>query len=612
MSILVYMVIISSIAIAENQNQFVYNGFHGSNLHLNGIAKIHPNGLLELTNTSYQQIGRAFFPFPIKFNTSSFSTTFVFAIVPKLPKLGGHGITFTISPSIEFFNRALANQYLGLFNITSNGHPTNRVFAIELDTMKNPEFEDIDDNHVGIDINSLQSYVSAPASYYSDKEKENKALRLLSGKPVQLWIDYDERDMLLNVTMAPFGTQKPWLPLLSTNLNLSMSGSMHVGFSASTGSVPSDQYILGWSFNKSGQSQSLDYAKLPPPPPPRSRPRAKPDFRVAVPSVISCLLVITFIGTAYKMWIRRYEEIREDWEHEYGPHRFSYKDLYNATKGFKGRELLGIGGFGEVYKGVLPSSNEQVAIKRVSHSSKLGMKEFIAEIATMGRLRHRNLVQLLGYCRRKGELLLVYDFMANVKILKGVASSLVYLHEDWEQVVIHRDIKASNVLLDAQLNGRLGDFRLAKFYDHGSNPRTTRLVGTIGYIAPELARTGKPTTGSDVFAFGNLMLEIACGRKPFEPEKSPEEVILYDWVLENWKIGLILRTSDPRLEGNYVVEEMELILNLGLLCANPTQEIRPSMRKVMQYLDGNASLSNIFFDAATNSLITAHNQEFQA
>ncbi|KAK8319747.1 hypothetical protein V6Z11_A13G263300 [Gossypium hirsutum] len=437
--------------------------------------------------------------------------------------------------------------------------------------------------------------------------------------------------MLLNVTMAPLGTQKPWLPLLSTNLNLSMSGSMHVGFSASTGSVASDQYILGWSFNKSGQSQSFDYAKLPPPPPPplRSRPLVKPDFRVVVPSVISCLLVITFIGTAYKMWIKRYEEIREDWEHEYGPHRFSYKDLYKATKGFKERELLGIGGFGEVYKGVLPSSNEQVAIKRVSHSSKQGMKEFVAEIATMGRLRHRNLVQLFGYCRRKGELLLVYDFMANgsldtflftnekmnlnwsqrVKILKGVASSLVYLHEDWEQVVIHRDIKASNVLLDAQLNGRLGDFGLAKFYDHGSNPRTTRLVSTIGYIAPELARTGKPTTGSDVFAFGNLMLEITCGRRPFEPERSPEEVILYDWVLEYWKIGLILQTSDPRLEGNYVVEEMELILNLGLLCANPAQEIRPSMRKVMQYLDCNASLSNNFFDAATNSLITSHNQK---
>ncbi|PPS06447.1 hypothetical protein GOBAR_AA14234 [Gossypium barbadense] len=631
MSILVYMVIISSIAIAKNQNQFVYNGFHGSNLYLNGIAKIHPNGLLELTNTSYQQIGRAFFPFPIKFNTSSFSTTFVFAIVPKLPELGGHGITFTISPSIEFFNRAVANQYLGLFNITSNGHPTNRIFAIELDTIKNPEFGDIDDNHVGIDINSLQSYVSAPASYYSEKEKENKTLRLISGKPIQLWIDYDERDMLLNVTMAPLGTQKPWLPLLSTNLNLSMSGSMHVGFSASTGSVASDQYILGWSFNKSGQSQSFDYAKLPPPPPPplRSRPLVKPDFRVAVPSVISCLLVITFIGTAYKMWIKRYEEIREDWEHEYGPHRFSYKDLYKATKGFKERELLGIGGFGEVYKGVLPSSNEQVAIKRVSHSSKQGMKEFVAEIATMGRLRHRNLVQLFGYCRRKGELLLVYDFMANgsldtflftnekmnlnwsqrVKILKGVASSLVYLHEDWEQVVIHRDIKASNVLLHAQLNGRLGDFGLAKFYDHGSNPRTTRLVGTIGYIAPELARTEKPTTGSDVFAFGNLMLEITCGRRPFEPERSPEEVILYNWVLEYWKIGLILQTSDPRLEGNYVVEEMELILNLGLLCANPAQEIRPSMRKVMQYLDCNASLSNNFFDAATNSLITSHNQK---
>ncbi|KAE8727688.1 L-type lectin-domain containing receptor kinase IV.1 [Hibiscus syriacus] len=457
--------------------------------------------MVTLTNTSYQQIGRAFFPIPINFNTSSpsndtgsftFSTSFVFSIVPEFPDLGGHGITFIITPSMEL-KGDIASQYLGLFNITSNGLSSNHVFAVKLDTIKSPEFNDIDGNHVGIDVNSLKSYASASASYYSDRERDNKTLKLISGKVIQLWIDYDQKEMLLNVTAAPLRTPKPWLPLLSARLDLSTTllEPMYVGFSASTGSMSSDQYILGWSFN------------------------------------------IT-------------------------------------TKGFKGKELLGIGSFGEVYKGILPSSNEEVAVKRVFHSSKQGMKEFIAEIASMGSLRHRNLVQLLGYCRRQGELLLVYDFIANgsldkflfinekrsldwsqrIQILKGVASALVYLHEEWDQVVIHRDIKASNVLLDAQLNGRLRDFGLAKFYDHGSNPQTTR------------------------------------HRRPFEPGRPSEEIILVDWVLEFWKTGMILQMSDPRLEGEYVVEEMELILKLGLLWANPAPETRPSMRKVVQYLDG--------------------------
>ncbi|XWS71655.1 hypothetical protein CRYUN_Cryun03dG0156900 [Craigia yunnanensis] len=634
--ILVALATVCSIALAEKQNQFIYNGFHGANLHLNGIAKIHPNGLLELTNTSHQQIGRAFFPLPIKFNTSSsnssdslsFSTSFVFAMVPEFPNLGGHGLAFTISPSMEFVG-AVASQYFGLFNTTSNSLLTNHVFAIEVDTIKSPEFEDIDPNHVGIDVNNLRSNASAPASYYSDKEGENKTLELISGKPIQLWIDYDEREMLLQVTLAPLRTRKPRLPLLSARLDICevFLESMYVGFSASTGAMASNQYILGWSFNKSGQAQSIDYSKLPFPRPSRQS-GVKLDFRIIVPSVIMSLMVIIFIGAAYKTWRKKYEEIREDWEQEYGPQRFSYRDLYKATKGFKERELLGVGGFGGVYKGVLPSSNEQIAVKRVSHNSRQGMKEFVAEIASMGRLRHRNLVQLLGYCRRKGELLLVYDFMPNgsldkflfgdeklnlnwaprVKILKGVASALHYLHEEWDQVVIHRDIKASNILLDEHLNGRLGDFGLAKLYDHGANPQSTCVVGTVGYIAPELARTGKSTTSSDVFAFGNLMLEIACGRRPLEPERPPEEIILVDWVHEYWKTGMILQTSDPRLEGNYVVTEMELILKLGLLCAHPTPATRPSMRKVVQYLDGNATLPEMLLDGASNSLITDPHQ----
>ncbi|GJN24442.1 hypothetical protein PR202_gb12180 [Eleusine coracana subsp. coracana] len=234
----------------------------------------------------------------------------------------------------------------------------------------------------------------------------------------------------------------------------------------------------------------------------------------------------------------RYREIREDWELEFGPHRFSYKDLFHATDGFKDKLLLGAGGFGKVYKGVLPSSKLEVAVKVMSHDSKQGMKEFVAEVVSMGRLRHRNLVQLLGYCRRKGELLLVYEYMSNgsldkhlydlekpslnwahrFEIIKCVASGLLYLHEEWEQVVIHRDVKASNVLLDEEMNGQLGDFGLARLHDHGVEAHTTCVAGTRGYISPELARLGKATKATDVFAFGftgaNLILDGVASITP--------------------------------------------------------------------------------------------------
>jgi serine/threonine protein kinase len=155
--------------------------------------------------------------------------------------------------------------------------------------------------------------------------------------------------------------------------------------------------------------------------------------------------------------------------------------LFHATGGFKNKHLLGEGGFGKVYKGVLPLSNVEVAVKRMSHESRQGMKEFVTEVVSIGRLRHCNLVQLLGYCRRKGELFLVYNYMPNgsldkylhceehktflnwaqrFRVIKGIATGLLYLHEKWEKIVIHRDIKASNVLLDDEMNGRLGDFGL--------------------------------------------------------------------------------------------------------------------------------------------------------
>ncbi|KAB5540847.1 hypothetical protein DKX38_013821 [Salix brachista] len=163
------------------------------------------------------------------------------------------------------------------------------------------------------------------------------------------------------------------------------------------------------------------------------------------------------------------------------------------------------------------------------------------------------------------------NWVRRYQILRGVASALVYLHEEWQQVVLHRDVKASNVLLDANLNRLLGDFGLSMFHDHGLTPEATNVVGTVGYLAPE----------------------VACGRKPVESEKPPEEVVLVDWVFECWKRGTVLGTVDPRLEGNSAEEEMKLVLKLGLLCTHRTPSARPSMRQAVQYLDGNGTLPDL-------------------
>ncbi|KAL2526487.1 L-type lectin-domain containing receptor kinase S.4 [Abeliophyllum distichum] len=306
-------------------------------------------------------------------------------------------------------------------------------------------------------------------------------------------------------------------------------------------------------------------------------------------------------------------DVTEAWELDIVPHRFSYEELKKATSGFRDKELLGFGGFGRVYKGTLPNSNTQVAVKRIYHDSKQGLREFVSEIESIGRLRHRNLVQLLGWCRRRGDLLLVYDFMPNgsldkflfdepkmiltwvqrFKIIKGVASGLLYLHEEWEQIVIHRDIKAGNVLLDSELNGRLGDFGLAKLYEHGANPSTTKVVGTLGYLAPELTKTGRPTTRTDVYAFGALLLEVVCGRRPIEAKALPEELILVDWVWDKWKQGAILEVVDPRLRGDYDESEVIVVVKLGLMCSNNDPSKRPTMSQAVRYLDGEVEMPGL-------------------
>lgn len=603
-------------------NEFVYNGFKTPNnngndnnsISLNGVAEIQHNGLLKLTNDTTRIIGHAFYPNPIQFINStdgkafSFSTAFAFAIVPEYAKLGGHGLAFTISPSKDL-QGALPSQYLGILNSNNTGNSSNHIFAVEFDTVQDFEFKDINDNHVGIDINGLVSNASVNASYFTEADSTPRILNLKSGKTIQAWIDYDSTTNQLNVTLSLSST-KPSSSILSFDVDLSpiLQDTMYVGFSASTGLLASYHYIQGWSFKiRGGQASSLDLSSLPSLP---GKKQSQTGLVIGL-SVTVTLIVVLSIGAAFYL-IRKIKnaDVVEDWELDIGPHRFSYKELKHATRGFRDKELLGFGGFGRVYKGTLPKSNTQVAVKRISHESKQGFREFASEIASMGRLRHRNLVQLIGWCRRRTDLLLVYDFMPNgsldkyifdepkvnlsweqrFKIIKGVASGLLYLHEEWEQTVIHRDVKAGNVLLDSDLNGRLGDFGLAKLYEHGSNPSTTRVVGTLGYLAPELTRTGKPTASSDVFAFGALLLEIVCGRRPIEPKAMPEELVLVEWVWEKWKQGAILEVVDKRLGGECDEIEVVVVVKLGLMCSSSVPGRRPSMRQVVRYLEGEAGL----------------------
>ncbi|GLT36120.1 hypothetical protein SLA2020_105220 [Shorea laevis] len=617
---------------------FTYNGFRSANLSLDGQAEVTSNGLLRLTNETERRQGHAFYPFPVKLKNStngtafSFTTSFVFAIQPQYPTLGVHGIAFVISPT-RGRPGALVSQYFGLFNEDNNGKDTNHVVAVELDTFKNVEFEDIDDNHVGIDVNGLKSEVSHGAGYFVDGTAQFTNLTLISGRPMQVWVEYNSLDQRMNVTLAPINVPKPKVPLLSLSKDLSpiVNDTVYFGFSSSTGTILSTHYVLGWSFMINGQAEELVFSQLPKLP--HRGPRQTTKFlTIGLPLISLTLVFATGSGVVYFIKRKRkFADVVEDWELEYGPQRFKYKDLYVATNGFKDKELLGSGGFGRVYRGTLPTSKLEIAVKRVSHESRQGMKEFVAEIVSIGCLRHRNLVQLLGYCRRKEELLLVYDYMPNgsldkylhgqpkvtlnwtqrFKVIRGVASGLLYLHEEWEQVVIHRDVKASNVLLDSELNGRIGDFGLARLYDHGTDPQTTHVVGTVGYLAPEHTRTGKATTSTDVFAFGAFLLEVACGRRPIEPRAETENLILVDLVFSFWQRGEILEVKDPKLGTDFVAKEVELVLKLGLLCSHSNPTARPSMRQVVQYLEGDIPLLDLSALGLTaNGLTFAHGGGF--
>ncbi|CAM8888927.1 unnamed protein product [Rhodiola kirilowii] len=633
MFILIFFLTITPTIHSQNTTvtDFIYKGFNDTTnlpLRLFETSDVVPaNGLLMLTNMANNVIGRAFYPQPIQMFSNndvskpfSFSTYFVFSIVPPANGVkGGYGIAFVISPSMDFPG-AKDEHYLGIFSSSNTSEMSGQpnVLAVEFDTVNgHNENPDSSGNHVGINLNNITSLTNKAAVYFVDEAREED-FQMEEEPEVQAWIEYDGVAEILNVTIAKMNTSKPSKSLLSHSIKSSyFQKFMYMGFSASTGRKTSSHYILGWSFRINGKAQEIDTSQLPDAPP-RDGSNSSSSYTPSTFALIGSLsaLVIGLCIWFIIVWRKRklVDEVVEDWELDC-PHRFSYKDLHKATKGFKESEMIGAGGFGSVYKGVMPVTGALVAVKKIASNSIQGMREFVAEIESLGRLRHKHLVNLQGWCKRKNELLIVYDYIPNgsldsllynhrstlilpwetrFRILKGVAAGLLYLHEEWEKVVIHRDVKSNNVLIDADMNPRLGDFGLARLHDHDKISYTTNFVGTIGYIAPETARNGKASASADVFSYGVLMLEVVCGRRPLDPD-VPDSLMLVEWVIQCQQMGRILDAVDQRLSFSdiHVVEEIEFVLKLGLICSHQRAEARPSMRQVVKYLNGDEELPNV-------------------
>ncbi|CAI9758887.1 unnamed protein product [Fraxinus pennsylvanica] len=258
-------------------------------------------------------------------------------------------------------------------------------------------------NHIGINVNGMNSIATESASYYEGWTQKKEEIDLEGDQPIQAWIDYD--GLAVNVTVAPLSISKPIKPLLSQSMDLSlvMKVHMYAGFSAATGEKTSSHYILGWSFKLNGTADPLDVSQFSAIPAEKSS-SSQNKLQIALISTFSValfLLVLALISIFAYRKVMKFEAL-EDWELDC-PHRFRYKDLYVATKRFKESEIIGVGGFGTVYKGVLRATGAEVAVKKITSNDTLkGTREFAAEIESLGRLRHKNLVNLQGHCFELG------------------------------------------------------------------------------------------------------------------------------------------------------------------------------------------------------------------
>ncbi|XP_008782087.1 PTI1-like tyrosine-protein kinase At3g15890 [Phoenix dactylifera] len=289
---------------------------------------------------------------------------------------------------------------------------------------------------------------------------------------------------------------------------------------------------------------------------------------------------------------------------------FTYKELYAATNGFSEDNMLGEGGFGSVYWGKT-TDGLQIAVKKLKAMNSKAEMEFAVEVEVLARVRHKNLLGLRGYCAGAEHRLIVYDYMPNLSLLShlhgefrgeaqldwkrrmniilGSAEGLVYLHHEVKPHIIHRDIKASNVLLDSEFEPLVADFGFAKLIPDGVSHMTTRVKGTLGYLAPEYAMWGKVSESCDVYSFGILLLELVSGRKPIEKLPGGLRRTITEWADPLISKARFRDLVDPRLRGDFNEAQLRRVIEAAALCVQGEPERRPDMREVVAIIKGTAA-----------------------
>ncbi|GAU31586.1 hypothetical protein TSUD_54090 [Trifolium subterraneum] len=298
---------------------------------------------------------------------------------------------------------------------------------------------------------------------------------------------------------------------------------------------------------------------------------------------------------------------------------YTLRQIKTATNNFAISNKIGEGGFGPVYKGCL-SNGTLIAVKQLSSKSRQGNREFLNEIGMISALQHPYLVKLYGCCVEGDQLLLIYEYLENnslaralfgpeeeqikldwlirQKICVGIASGLAFLHEESRLKVVHRDIKATNVLLDKDLDPKISDFGLAKLDEEDNTHISTKIAGTYGYMAPEYAMHGYLTDKADVYSFGIVALEIVSGRNNTLYRTKEEAFYLLDWAHSLKESGDLMELVDRRLGSNFNKKEALVMINVALLCTNVTSNLRPSMSSVVSMLEGKTGVPEFVSDSS--------------
>ncbi|XP_039155466.1 L-type lectin-domain containing receptor kinase IX.1-like [Eucalyptus grandis] len=543
------------------------------------LTTLHPPHLYQIGRIKYAKPVRIWDP--VTRRQANFSTCFSFTIETDGSANYSDGIAFFLAPVGIPIPPNSAGQFLGLFNgSTANEGPRNQIVMVEFDTYVNWEY-DPPVHHIGINQNWLSSLIYArwdPGSH--------------SGKAVNVNVTYNSVSKKLSVFWSFDGK-----PLSHSKAHQSLSylvdlasvlpESAAIGFSASFGYHPERHSVNSWEF-----TSDLDDVDEP----------RRLWILVVVPTACFLLAISARSCFLAVKWTEKHGySALTDLDKEIGPlpTKFTYQELLVATNGFADDRRLGRGGSAQVYKGFLSHSNRLVAVK--------------------GSLRspdtpRRNLVPFVGWCQEEGEFLLVYEYMPNGSldhhlfgarrslpwavrygVALGLASALNYLHEELEQWVLHRDIKAANVLLDTNFTTKLGDFGVAKLIDPQFRSQTTDVVGTCGYLAPEYFISGKATKESDMFSFGVVALEIACGRRGYKDGEV--WVALHKWVWELYLASNILGAADEALGSGFRREEMECLMRVGLWCVHPDPARRPKAGQVIRFLQLEDSVPELPHDA---------------